>query len=155
MYTKEICELGCPNENWTFTSSSSSFTHSFAAEWRLVCDREIYANVVEMLFFLGGLFAAFFSGYLTDKFGRRKPSIIAVSLAVITGINVLWVPNLVAYGALRFILGLCFVTILSVITLKMEMFSAKHRFVAESCDFGWALGSLLLPGIVILLPHWR
>ena len=60
-------------------------------EWRLVCDREIYANIVEMLFFLGGLFSAFFSGHLADKFGRKPVGMVAGGIAVLAGFLVLWV----------------------------------------------------------------
>ena len=63
-------------------------------EWRLVCDREIYANVIEMLFFVGGLFSATFAGFLSDKFGRRPSAMASVGVSVITGIFVIWVRKL-------------------------------------------------------------
>ena len=62
-------------------------------EWGLVCDREIYANVVEMLFFLGGLVCAPFSGHLADKFGRKPIGMVAGGIAVLAGFLVLWVSD--------------------------------------------------------------
>ena len=59
------------------------------------------------------------------------------------------------YGVIRFLLGAAFVGMSSTVTLKMEMFYAKRRFIAASCDFGWTAGSLLLPVVVHLLPDWR
>ena len=56
---------------------------------------------------------------------------------------------------IRFILGMAFVGMSCTITLKLEMFYAKRRFVAAACDFGGTLGSVLLPAAVYILPDWR
>ena len=51
--------------------------------------------------------------------------------------------------------GGLYVASASIYTYRLEMFSANRRFIATSCDFGWMLGSLLLPLTVYLVPVWR
>lgn len=59
--------------------------HTWTAEWDLVCDRQSLNHVAEMLFLAGVATGGILSGYLSDKFGRKKMLFISVVLQTIFG----------------------------------------------------------------------
>ena len=113
---KEICDIGCRGNgaggggagdggagdggagSWAFETPIS---HSIAAEWGLVCERQYLLPMTETFFYVGGLVGCIFIGYLSDAFGRRKVVIAAAALNTVAGLQVLWIGNVYLYIAIR------------------------------------------------------
>ena len=59
--------------------------NTWTSQWDLVCDKEYLKNVAEMFFLLGVASGGIISGYLSDKFGRKKMLFISAVLQTIFG----------------------------------------------------------------------
>ena len=145
----DTCASNC--SSWVY---SVPRTHTFVAEWDIVCDRAPLKYLTEAFFFMGSIAACTFMGYLSDRFGRRIVMLGASIFAGIVGCQAIWVPNLYAYLAVRFFLGMANVGTFTDV-YKSEIFSAKWRFMALNLDLSFIYGSMLTPLISYLIPNWR
>lgn len=75
-------EIKCTT--WEF-DSGDSLGQTWISEWDLVCDKEYLKNVAEMFFLVGVATGGIISGYLSDRFGRKKMLFISVVLQTIFG----------------------------------------------------------------------
>jgi MFS family permease len=82
---------------------------------------------------------------LSDTFGRRHIIMASGLFATVVGLQVLWIPNVYAYLAIRFFLGIAYTGLMTTSTYKSEIFSADHRYIAITCDFSVVLGAITLP----------
>lgn len=55
------------------------------SEWNLVCDREYLVSVVEMCFLVGAAVGSLFSGWVSDRFGRRHTLMVLMLMQAIFG----------------------------------------------------------------------
>lgn len=55
------------------------------SEWNLVCDREHLASVVEMCFLVGAAVGSIFSGWVSDRYGRRHTLMVLILMQAIFG----------------------------------------------------------------------
>ena len=78
------CAKNCTG-NWTYSVPRS---HTFVAEWNVVCDREPLKYLTEMFFYLGCIVACCFMGYASDTFGRRTVILSASIFGGIVGCQV-------------------------------------------------------------------
>lgn len=145
------CSENCSG-NWTYSIPRS---HSFVAEWDVVCDREPLKYLTEMFFYLGCLVACCFMGYLSDTYGRRTVILWSAVFGGVSGCQAFWIPSFYGYIAIRFCLGIAYTGLLSTSSYKSEIFPASWRFVAVNLDFSFIYGAMLAPGLSYLVPDWR
>lgn len=69
---------------WEF-DMNDNLGNTWTSEWNLVCDKEYLKSVAEMFFLFGVATGGIISGYLSDKFGRRKMLFISVVFQTIFG----------------------------------------------------------------------
>lgn len=55
------------------------------SEWNLVCDREYLVSVVEMCFLVGAAAGSIFSGWVSDRYGRRHTLMVLLLMQAIFG----------------------------------------------------------------------
>ncbi|KAG8223524.1 hypothetical protein J437_LFUL002574 [Ladona fulva] len=92
-----------PCTKWKY--DHSIFEETIITEWNLVCNRSQLANVAQTTFMLGILLGNVLFGVFADRFGRKKPLLLAILLQIITGIGAAFVPWFEAFIVLRFILA--------------------------------------------------
>ena len=147
----DVCALNC-SKGWRYSTPKS---HSFVAEWDVVCDQAPLKYLTETFFYLGSLFACTFVGYASDRFGRRIVVLVSAIVAGVIGCQAIWIPNLYAYLGVRFGQGIAYIGCISISTYQSEIFPAKWRFAALNLDLSFMYGAVLTPAISYLVPDWR
>ncbi|XP_037039783.1 organic cation transporter protein-like [Bradysia coprophila] len=126
-------------------------------EWNLVCEREHLASVVEMCFLAGAAVGSIFSGWVSDRFGRRHTLMVLMLMQAIFGILVAFSTSLTMFMVLRIILGFASmgVTMVSFV-LAVELVSGKWRTIIGVLDIlPVAVSYILIAGIAYVVPQWR
>lgn len=73
-----------PCTAWEY-DANDNLGNTWTSQWDLVCDKEYIKNVAEMFFLLGVATGGILSGYLSDKFGRKKMLFVSAVLQTIFG----------------------------------------------------------------------
>ena len=100
--------MACPKYEFT---EQDNLGNTWTSEWDLVCDREVLKNVAEMFFLVGVASGGIVSGYLSDKFGRKKMLFISVVLQTIFGLALYFADSFGLYLSLRTLLGIVSVSV--------------------------------------------
>jgi putative MFS transporter len=94
----EICwilgSIGLATGTFTLASMANEFAMSSTVK-----------GLVASVMFLGMFIGASVSGYLGDKFGRKKMLMVAIAIWSISSLMLAWTPNLIFFWLFRFILG--------------------------------------------------
>lgn len=68
-----------------FEFDHSLFGNTIIAEWNLVCDRAYLPSFVEMCFLTGAALGSVFSGWISDRFGRKHTLMWSAIIQAICG----------------------------------------------------------------------
>ncbi|XKL61760.1 hypothetical protein PGB90_001593 [Kerria lacca] len=141
--------------SWEFAASQTGDT--IVSEWSLVCDKEQLRHVAEMMFLLGVAFGGFFSGLVSDRFGRKKTLMASLFLQIILGILVALSPWFELFLILRAILGfVCVSIVFSGLILCMELVGGKWLTISGvSYMFPVPLSYIIIAGIAYVTHGWR
>ncbi|XP_063225466.1 organic cation transporter protein-like [Bacillus rossius redtenbacheri] len=135
----------------------SVFTETIVTEWDLVCSRHQLSNVAQMVFMFGVLAGNCLFGIAADRFGRKKPLVVAMALQSLTGAASALVPWFEAFLAFRFLAA--FATGGSMITsfvLCLEIIGGSWRVVFTMIShIPFSLGHMLLALIAYYARDWR
>ncbi|CAL4083607.1 unnamed protein product, partial [Meganyctiphanes norvegica] len=93
--------LNC--QNWIF--DTSEFQSTVVSEWSLVCVQRYLGTSVQASYMGGLLVGSLIMGQISDKYGRRKTTMISVSVSMLCAILASIVPAFEAFLALRFIVA--------------------------------------------------
>ncbi|XP_023213044.1 solute carrier family 22 member 21-like [Centruroides sculpturatus] len=163
IYSKcEMYDSLIRSSNKTLISCTSwDYDHSFykstiVEEWDLVCDRAWLASLAQSLYYLGFLLTAFIGGQLSDKFGRKRTFYICVVWTFIFGMISTFSQNFWMFAICRFFLALGRASsFLIIYVLSTEVVGKEYRLlVGLFGTAGWALGQMILPGLVWLFRDW-
>ena len=113
------------------------YGETIITEWNLICDREYLVSLTQTLHMIGAI-CSFFTGYFGDRYGRRKTTLVFLTiLCIILGISELFssqffntsiMTRYIAYAVGQFLIGLvvnCCYGIAYV--LLVELSSSRHR----------------------------
>ncbi|XP_065222264.1 organic cation transporter protein-like isoform X2 [Planococcus citri] len=141
--------------SWEFAASRTGDT--IVSEWSLVCDKEQLRAVAEMMFLLGVALGGFFSGLVSDRFGRKKTLMTSLLLQIIIGILVAVSPWFELFLILRAILGfVCVSIVFSGLILCMELVGGKWLTISGvSYMFPVPLSYIIIAGIAYVTHGWR
>ncbi|XP_050532537.1 organic cation transporter protein-like isoform X1 [Daktulosphaira vitifoliae] len=141
--------------SWQF--SKSEFGDTIQSEWDLVCERKNLKNFAEMMFLMGVAFGGFFSGLVSDRFGRKKTLMASLIMQLTLGIFVALCPWFEAYLVLRFILGfVCVSIVFSGFVLCMELVGGKWLTIAGVLYLlPVPLSYIIISGIAYFCKGWR
>ncbi|XP_050437931.1 organic cation transporter protein-like isoform X2 [Adelges cooleyi] len=141
--------------SWQF--NTSEFGDTITSEWNLVCDRKDLKNFAEMMFLLGVAFGGFFSGLVSDRFGRKKTLMASLIMQLTLGIMVALCPWFEMYLALRFVLGfVCVSIVFSGFVLCMELVGGKWLTIAGVLYLlPVPLSYIIISGIAYVCRGWR
>jgi MFS family permease len=95
------CSKDC--HEWDY--DTNTFTRTIATEWDLVCLKSNLVNLSQTIFMFGILTGSMLFGTLADKFGRRRPLVVAVIVQLIVGTATSLAPWFWLFVTLRFILA--------------------------------------------------
>ncbi|KAK1343276.1 hypothetical protein QTO34_016054, partial [Cnephaeus nilssonii] len=149
-FTLELC-LDVPPVASILATSRGSL-------WNLVCDDDWKTPLTSSLFFVGVLIGSFFSGQLSDRFGRK--SILFATMAVQTGFSFLQIfsINWEMFTLLFVIVGMGQISNYVVaFILGTEILGKSVRIIFSTlgvCTF-FAVGYMLLPLFAYFIRDWR
>lgn len=123
----------------------------------MVCEKEHLKNVAEMFFLLGVATGGVISGYLSDKFGRKKMLFISAVLQTIFGIALYFAESFEFYLVLRTLLGLVSVSVTYAgLILAIEYVDGKWRTIAGMYNlFPLPLSYMMISGIAYLTQDYK
>ncbi|XP_010896799.2 solute carrier family 22 member 5 isoform X2 [Esox lucius] len=143
-------------DGWEF--SQEQYTSTIVTEWDLVCDDAWKAPFTVTIFFLGVVSGSFFSGIISDRYGRRL--IFFVTMAVQTIFSILqatsnsWEMFCVFYfiSGMGQIANYC-----SAIILGSELLikNVRVNFALLGVPISYALGYTALPIFAWFIRSWR
>lgn len=144
-----------PCLQWTY--DSSSFGHTIISEWDLVCSNSSLESLAEMVFLLGVAFGGFFSGLVSDKFGRKKALMGSLVFQLVLGVLVAISPWFELYLVVRFFLGFfCVSIVFSGFVLCMELVGGKWlTIMGVMYLFPVPVGYIAISGIAYYSHNWR
>ncbi|XP_005389822.1 PREDICTED: solute carrier family 22 member 7 [Chinchilla lanigera] len=143
------------SQGWEY--DNSEFSSTIATEWDLVCEHRGLNKATSTLFFVGVLVGAVVFGYLSDRFGRRWPLLLAYVSSLVLGLASVASVNYVMFTITRTFTGLALAgfTVI-VLSLELEWLDMEHRTVAGVLSsMFWSGGVMLLALVGYLIRDWR
>ncbi|CAH2238401.1 organic cation transporter-like protein [Pararge aegeria] len=133
----------CPEPEY----NTSIFTNTIIMEWDLICDRKWLTSFTQTLFQLGTLLGSVCFGMASDRFGRKKPLLLAVVIQVSMGITAAYVPEFWTFTFIRFLVGMSVGgTMVTGFVIVMEFVGTKYRDIISALyQTPFNLGHMLLP----------
>nr|CAD7197330.1 unnamed protein product [Timema douglasi] len=135
----------------------SVFTETIVTEWNLVCDRHQLANVAQTVFMFGVLMGNALFGMAADRFGRKKPLVLAILIQSLAGVASAFVPWFEVFLILRFIDAMATGgTMITSFVLCMELVGGWWRLVFSMIShIPFSLGHSLMAAIAYYARDWR
>lgn len=144
-----------PCTEWDF--DNTTYTNTITSEFKLVCSRSFLRPTFKSITFFGALVAAPFSGWMSDRYGRKVMlSVGTVSYALLAN-ALYWLPDIYSILVVRFLLGVMSPTSVHAgYTLSMETCEPRFRAATGILIFlPWTVALILLGGFGYLLRDWR
>nr|CDJ83751.1 Major facilitator superfamily MFS-1 domain containing protein [Haemonchus contortus] len=129
---------------------------SAALEFGWICSENAYMmSLFSQLQFIGVLLGTFIFGSLSDMYGRKPISVLALTTGFLTNLMTGFAPSWQVLHMLRFILGL---SIGGAITTKAayitELLLPKQRMLIRGV-FNWGVARIALTLVCMTFPNWR
>uniref|UniRef100_A0A803SND8 Major facilitator superfamily (MFS) profile domain-containing protein n=1 Tax=Anolis carolinensis TaxID=28377 RepID=A0A803SND8_ANOCA len=141
-------------EGWVYPSKREP---SLVTQFDLVCDRKDLNSISQSIFILGNLAGALVFSALSDRFGRRPVTLLAMLIQGIAGVAITFVPNFIVHVALRFIVGISISGVLiSGMALGAEWVGTAYRPLPLIINHvGFSVGQMVLAGLAYAIRDWR
>lgn len=112
---------------------TSVFNKSIIMQWDLICENSWLRDFTQTLFQLGVLLGSVLFGMASDRFGRKRPLIVAVVIQVFGGIGAAYITHYWGFTIVRFFVGASVGgTMVVGFVIMMEFVGNKHRDVVSS-----------------------
>ncbi|XP_071336380.1 solute carrier family 22 member 4-like [Trachinotus anak] len=146
---------GC-KDGWVY--STEYYQSTVVTEFNLVCRDQWKQPLTSLAYFLGGLCGCFFSGQISDRFGRKPVLFGAIIILSIFSSAVAFAPSWPVFTVLFFMLGMgqiaCFIVVF-VLGSEILTGSARVLFSSLCLPFVYVIAMMLLPGTAYLVRNWR
>ncbi|CAH3192868.1 unnamed protein product, partial [Porites evermanni] len=125
--------------------------------WDLICDKSILGSVSSSVIFVGWLLGNVLLGWISDKFGRRKPLYFTVCLAAVFGFAGAFSPLFWLFVSARFVVGFMLGgSGLVQFALITELVGVQHRHSAGIISFfAWATSLMTIPLFAYFIRDWK
>uniref|UniRef100_UPI00398EBCA9 organic cation/carnitine transporter 2-like n=1 Tax=Pristiophorus japonicus TaxID=55135 RepID=UPI00398EBCA9 len=143
-------------DGWEY--SKEQYISTIVSEWDLVCDNDWKTPLSMSIYFVGVLVGSFFSGMLSDRFGRKK--VLFGTMAIQTGFNMLQVfsPNWEIFCLFNFLIGIGNISnYVAAFVLGSELVGKSIRIAFSTMGIGifYALGYMFLPLVAYFIRSWK
>ncbi|XP_042354903.1 solute carrier family 22 member 5-like isoform X2 [Plectropomus leopardus] len=151
----DLEQEGCV-DGWSY--NSDTYQSTIVTEFDLVCDDQWKQPFTTTVFYLGFLAGSFFSGQLSDRFGRKPVLFATMALQTLFTFSEMFSPSWTVFAILLFFNGLGHNSnYVSGFVLGTEIFTGKVRVLFSSMGvcLGFAVGYMLLPLFAYFLRDWK
>uniref|UniRef100_A0A8C2ZUV7 Major facilitator superfamily (MFS) profile domain-containing protein n=1 Tax=Cyclopterus lumpus TaxID=8103 RepID=A0A8C2ZUV7_CYCLU len=153
----DLEQEGCV-DGWSY--SRDVYQSTIVSEFDLVCSEQWKLTFISTVFFVGVLLGSFFSGQLSDRFGRKPVLFLTMGVQMVFTFIQVFSTSWIMFTVLLFINGLGqisnFVAALVLGTYERGfLFQFYHRATDMLTVFVFfTLGYMMLPGCAYLLRDW-
>ncbi|CAG9859357.1 unnamed protein product [Phyllotreta striolata] len=147
----------CSPECTNFVYDTSVFASTIVTEWNLTCSKSYLVNLTQTITMLGILFGSVLFGYLSDKYGRKNPLVLAVTLQGLSGLGAAFSPWFSLFMVMKFLSAVATGgTMITSFVLIMEIVGTEWRTVLGILyQIPFNVGHLLMPLISYYFRSWR
>ncbi|XP_054610757.1 solute carrier family 22 member 4-like [Dunckerocampus dactyliophorus] len=142
-------------DGWSY--SSERYQSTVVSEFDLVCNESWKQPFTSTVFFLGVLVGSFFSGVLSDRFGRKPVLFATMAVQAVFNLAQIASPSWEVLCVFFFCSGLGNISnYISCYVLGTEILTGKARVAYASMGvcIGFALGYMMLPLVAYFLRSW-
>ncbi|XP_070772930.1 organic cation/carnitine transporter 2-like [Enoplosus armatus] len=151
----DLQQEGCV-DGWSY--SRDIYQSTIVSEFDLVCSEQWKQPLTSTVFFVGVLFGSFFSGQLSDKFGRKPVLFATMAVQTVFTFIQVFSTSWTMFTILLFINGLGQMSnFVAALVLGAETLTGKVRVLYSSMGtcLGFAAGYMMLPLMAYLLRDWK
>jgi OCT family organic cation transporter-like MFS transporter 4/5 len=135
-------------------------------EWNLICDRK-YLSSLTQTFYMIGSFLAIFTGYLGDRYGRKRTIIGTLTLIFLTlfisqliqieSLNISFLTRYIIYLIAQMMIGLLTITLycISYILLLENTTNRYHVLFSIINLYAYIIGELIVLIIAYFSKDWK
>jgi len=144
-----------PCTRWDYDRSKSP--ESVVSEFNLVCDKEYLRSLSQSLYMFGIMVGSFVSGILSDKFGRKRVTVIAAFGQLIFGVAVSFSSSMTVFTLLRWCVAVCSISMFTCgYVYCMEIIGGNwNTYVGIGLEIPWSFAYMLLPLVAWIFPLWN
>uniref|UniRef100_A0A3Q0S9I8 Major facilitator superfamily (MFS) profile domain-containing protein n=1 Tax=Amphilophus citrinellus TaxID=61819 RepID=A0A3Q0S9I8_AMPCI len=143
-------------DGWSY--SKDVYHSTIVSEFDLVCTEEWKQPFTSTIYFLGVLVGSFFSGQLSDRFGRKPVLFVTMAIQTVFTFAQIFSPSWAVFCILLFISGLGQISnYVSAFVLGTEIFTGNVRVLFSSMGvcLAFAFGFMMLPLFAYFLRDWK
>ncbi|XP_023954336.2 organic cation transporter protein-like [Bicyclus anynana] len=143
----------CPK----FVYDTSVFRRTITSDWNLVCSKHWYIHLTQCIMMWGVLLGGIIFGILADKYGRKTPLMIAITMQCIMSYGTSVLPSYGLFLICWFILAIASggIGIISFV-LSMEVVGGKWRTIIPIVyQLPFGLGNSVMAVLSYWLRDWR
>ncbi|XP_061103262.1 organic cation/carnitine transporter 2-like [Conger conger] len=146
---------GC-SDGWTY--SKEIYQSTIVTEFDLVCDNEWKQPFTTSIYCFGVLSGSFFSGQLSDRFGRKPILFVTMAIQTVFTFIQAFSPSWEVFSVLFFLVGLGQISnYVAAFVMGSEILTGTPRFIYGSLGIcgSFALGYMMLPLFAYFCRDWR
>ncbi|KAM3869133.1 organic cation/carnitine transporter 2-like [Diretmus argenteus] len=151
----ELGQEGCL-DGWSY--SRDIYQSTIVTEFDLVCSEQWKQPLTSSLYLQGILCGSFFSGQLSDRFGRKPVLFTSMALQTLSAFVQVFSPSWTMFSIFHFIGGMTYISKYMVgFVLGTEIFTGNIRDLFTSlgvCLF-FAFGYMMLPLVAYFIRDWK
>uniref|UniRef100_I3KKQ1 Major facilitator superfamily (MFS) profile domain-containing protein n=1 Tax=Oreochromis niloticus TaxID=8128 RepID=I3KKQ1_ORENI len=151
----DLEEEGCV-DGWSY--SKDIYESTIVSEFDLVCSNQWKQPFTSTVFFVGVLLGSFFSGQLSDRYGRKPILFAALALQTVFTFAQVFSGSWIMFLIILFINGLGQMSnFVAALVLGSEVLTGKVRVLYSSLGtcLGFAIGYMILPLLAYFLRDWK
>ncbi|XP_063342912.1 organic cation/carnitine transporter 2-like [Pelmatolapia mariae] len=151
----DLEEEGCV-DGWSY--SKDTYESTIVSEFDLVCSNQWKQTFTSTVFFVGVLLGSFFSGQLSDRYGRKPVLFAALALQTVFTFAQVFSGSWIMFLIILFINGLGQMSnFVAALVLGSEVLTGKVRVLYSSLGtcLGFAIGYMILPLLAYFLRDWK
>jgi len=149
----ENSEMWC--ERWDY--DRSDWPETVVSQFNLVCDRDYLRSMSQSLYMAGIMIGSFVSGLLSDRFGRKRITLLAATGLLISGLATALSTSMPVFILLRCIVAFFSMSVFNCgFCYCMEIVGGRAAtIVGISLEIPWSFAYMILPLVSWIFPRWQ